>query len=70
MTLKTIKEILREARYPNPKSTAEYILDKIKGEMDKWFLGKRSGKAKDYKFCKRGVMPYSYIKQIIKGIEG
>ena len=46
-------------------------IDKIrilKERLDKRFLGKRKGKAQDYLFCKKGIIPYSEIKELKKEI--
>ncbi len=34
--------------------------------LEKWFLGRRSGKAENYVWCKNGVLSYSKIKELKK----
>ncbi len=42
----------------------EEIIDII----DKWFLGRRGGKAEEWDWCKRGVISYTWIKELKKRI--
>ena len=37
-------------------------------KLDKWFLGRRKGKAEDYLYCWRGTIPHIRIKELKKMI--